>query len=70
MGGVIGRPPSAVRRQQIGVRTSPSLKAQLEEAARTNGRSVAQEAELRLIASFDYEDAADYLRKALGLPND
>ena len=70
MGGVIGRPPSSVRRQQIGVRTSPILKAKLEDAARSNGRSVAQEAELRLIASFDYEDAADYLRKALRLAND
>jgi hypothetical protein len=52
-----GRPtlPEGERRQQIGVRTSPALKADLERAAGDNGRSVAQEAELRLVDSFEAE---------------
>ena len=54
----IGRPPKSEsdRRQQIGVRTSPSLKMRLEQAAASNGRSVAQEAELRLVQSFEADD--------------
>ncbi|RYG86879.1 MAG: hypothetical protein EON58_21230 [Alphaproteobacteria bacterium] len=40
------------KRQQIGVRTSPSLKTALEAAAAANCRSVAQEAEWRLERSF------------------
>lgn len=49
-----GRPklPEEKRRTQIGVRTSPKLKVMLEEAARINARSVAQEAEWRLERSF------------------
>lgn len=55
-----GRPaiPEAERRQQIGVRTSPGLKSDLERAAAENGRSVAQEAELRLVDSFESERRA------------
>lgn len=55
-----GRPalPEAEKRQQIGVRTSPTLKLDLERAAGENGRSVAQEAELRLIESFEVERRA------------
>jgi len=54
----MGRPPKpeAEKRQQIGVRTSPDLKDRLEGAAAANARSVAQEAELRLIQSFDADD--------------
>lgn len=49
-----GRPslPEDQKRQQIGVRVSPELKAELEAVAASNGRSVAQEAELRLLQSF------------------
>lgn len=55
-----GRPamPDAEKRQQIGVRTSPALKADLERAAGENGRSVAQEAELRLVQSFEQDARA------------
>ena len=55
-----GRPalPEEQKRQQIGVRTSPSLKASLEAAAAENGRSVAQEAEWRLQRSFEDEERA------------
>ena len=55
-----GRPalPDDQKRQQIGVRTSPSLKASLEQAAAEKGRSVAQEAEWRLQQSFDDEQRA------------
>lgn len=62
-----GRPPKpdAEKRQQIGVRTSPALKAMLEAAAAENGRSVAQEAELRLLASFDAETLRLIIREEL-----
>lgn len=55
-----GRPakPDSEKRQQIGVRTSPTLKTDLEQAAAENGRSVAQEAELRLERSFEAERQA------------
>jgi hypothetical protein len=55
-----GRPalPEEQKRQQIGVRTSPTLKAALEQAAADNGRSVAQEAEWRLQRTFDEEERA------------
>jgi hypothetical protein len=55
-----GRPamPEAERRQQIGVRTSPALKADLERASGENGRSIAQEAELRLVQSFEQDARA------------
>ncbi|WP_283418687.1 hypothetical protein [Sphingopyxis sp. Geo48] len=55
-----GRPalPVEQKRQQIGVRTSPALKGNLEQAAKANGRSVAQEAEFRLLQSFDDERRA------------
>lgn len=54
----LGRPSKSdsEKRQQIGVRTSPELKALLENAASVNGRSVAQESELRLLESFKDED--------------
>lgn len=54
----LGRPPKSEseKRQQIGVRTSPELKELLEGAASANGRSVAQEAELRLLESFRHQD--------------
>lgn len=55
-----GRPalPSEQKRQQIGVRTSPTLKQALEQAAGANGRSVAQEAEWRLERSIEDEQRA------------
>jgi len=55
-----GRPalPDEQKRQQIGVRTSPALKAVLEKAASDNGRSVAQEAEWRLQRTFEEEERA------------
>lgn len=55
-----GRPalPDEQKRQQIGVRTSPALKAALEQAAAENGRSVAQEAEWRLQRTFEEEERA------------
>lgn len=50
-----GRPaiPSDQKRQQIGVRVAPEVKAQLEAVAAANGRSVAQEIELRLVQSLE-----------------
>jgi hypothetical protein len=52
-----GRPPKpeAQKRQQIGVRISPTLKSELVAAAKKNERSVGQEAEMRLQQSFDLQ---------------
>lgn len=66
-----GRPrkPIENHRQQIGVRVSPSLKTELEEAAALNGRSVAQEAEFRLTQTFQADRAVggQHTREALNL---
>lgn len=50
-----GRPvllPNESERVSIGFRTTPMIKMALMEAAATNGRSISQEAELRLELSF------------------
>lgn len=64
-----GRPPEygagQSKRSPLSMRTTPALRLRLEKAAADSGLSLAQEVERRLIASFDYADAADYLRKAL-----
>ena len=51
-----GRKPlgDEVKRAQIPVRTTPSIKARLEEAAREAGRSLTQEIEQRLEASLGH----------------
>lgn len=49
------------------MRTSPDLRSKIEAAAEKNGLSLSQEVERRLLASFDYEDAASYLQKAFKL---
>ena len=78
MGGVTaGRPKklspdgsSTAKRHPLNMKASPELRRRIEDAAKKSGLSLAQEVERRLIASFDYEDAADYLRQALRLTND
>lgn len=55
------------KRAPISMRTTPALRERIESAAQANGLSIAQEVERRLIASFDYQDAASYLRRELGL---
>lgn len=51
-----GRPtdhPGEVKKAAIAVRTAPSIRDRLREAAKANGRSVTQEIEMRLVRSFD-----------------
>jgi hypothetical protein len=50
-----GRPPKpeGERRQHVGVRVAPAIRAQLEAAAAESGRSLSQEIELRLAQSFE-----------------
>jgi len=75
MGGLTaGRPrklasdgSSTAKRLPLNMKASPELRRRIEGAAKKSGLSLAQEVERRLIASFEYEGAADYLRKALGL---
>lgn len=66
-----GRPPEhgpgQTKRAPLNMRTSPDLRAKIEAAAENNGLSLSQEVERRLLASFDYEDAASYLQKAFKL---
>ncbi len=57
-----GRPRKGPIKQgekvQIGVRVSPALQAQLDKAARESGRSLTQEAEMRLEHTFRQEHEA------------
>jgi hypothetical protein len=48
------------------VRTSPAFRAQLEEAAAASGRSLAQEAELRLERSFELVSMIETMAKSSG----
>src|SRR5262245_29630464 len=61
------RKPKPGERFQIGVRVTPEMKHRLEGAAESSGRSLSQEAELRLERSFDREDlVGDVLSAAYG----
>jgi hypothetical protein len=54
-----GRPrhnPNEAKRVPLNMRTTPSLRTRLEDAAAESGRSLAQEVEARLEASFVSED--------------
>jgi hypothetical protein len=65
--GRIGRPTTAAKEGEkatLGIRASASLKGRLQEAAEVNGRSLSQEAEIRLEQSFKN---ADYLDQAMDL---
>lgn len=59
---------TAPKRLALNMKATPALRARIEAAAQESGLSIAQEVERRLIASFDYQDAADYLRSAFGEP--
>jgi TraY domain len=50
------RAVQAGEKVQIGVRISPALRGNLEKAAARSGRSLTQEAELRLERSFERQD--------------
>ena len=56
----IGRPPlppTEGKRVALGLRTTAGLRRKIDKAARIEGRSISQEAELRLERSFDLDDA-------------
>lgn len=52
-GGRPGREPTEGERVHLGFRVTPELKALVEKAAESSGRSQSQEAELRLERSFE-----------------
>jgi hypothetical protein len=54
-----GRRPKDQKRIPLSMRTTPSTRAQLEAAAAKNGRSITQEAEIRLGQSFSTQDLLD-----------
>jgi hypothetical protein len=47
------KPPAPGERVPLGLRVTPEMKGRLEAAAQQNGRSLSQEAELRLERSLD-----------------
>lgn len=48
-----------VRRSPLNMRTTPKLRAMLEAAAASNGRSLIQEVEYRIARSFDMDRAPE-----------
>ena len=52
-----GRPAGPVERVPMSFRVTPDTKSRLEELAKQSGRSISQEAELRLERSFEREEA-------------
>src|SRR5262249_29599096 len=52
----------------LGLQAAPDLKAALEKAAKSNARSLSQECEIRLQASFDRETPLQMLERTLGGP--
>src|SRR5262245_39246458 len=61
------RPAAEGERAPLGLKVPPKLKARLDEAARSNGRTQSMEAEARLELSFDRVDLLpDVLRMAYG----
>ena len=53
------KPEGEAKRVPLGMRTTPLVRQRLEEAAARSGRSLAQEVELRLERSFEFEDLID-----------
>ena len=50
------KPPKEGERVQLGLRVTPEMKKQLEDAAIQKGRSLSQEVELRLEQSLRFEN--------------
>jgi hypothetical protein len=53
-----GRTPQAGERVSLGLRVTAEMKARIDEAAALSGRSQSQEAEIRLLNSFQSEERA------------
>ena len=62
-----GRPPLPAgegKRHPLGIRTTKQLREQLEQAAKSSGRSLAQEVEYRLEKSFDQSQMTEVFLNA------
>ena len=65
----IGRPIKPAvegQRATLSMMVTPTIKTQLDEAARINGRTRSQEAEMRIERSFDHEWIVSEMAKLLG----
>lgn len=63
----VGRPPNEVKRMALSLRVTPTVRSGLDSAAAQTGRSISQEAELRLEQSFWQEELlSQALRLAYG----
>ena len=51
----VGRPRDPVRRMPLSLRVTPAVRKRLDRLAAASGRSISQEAELRLEQSFSNE---------------
>jgi TraY domain len=60
------RPPKPGERVTMGLRVSAEMKRRLEKDAVKAGRSLSQEAEIRLEQSYDRQWILEYLTKLLG----
>ena len=60
------KPPSGANRIPLMVRTSPDFRERLEAAATASGRSLAQEAELRLERSFADDHNIEVMARFMG----
>ena len=56
MGKAGKRKPKFTRRESLGLRVTPELKQQLDEAAQRSGRSQSTEAAMRLARSFEHQE--------------
>jgi riboflavin synthase alpha subunit len=61
----MSRPKDKIQRVAVGFRVTPETKKRLNLAASKNGRSISQEAEMRLAQSFRDHWIIDQMRKLL-----
>lgn len=62
----VGRPtkePVEGERVMLGLRVTPDVKRKLDEAAKAQGRSQSQEAEMRLTKTFDQDQLLQEIRE-------
>ncbi len=67
-----GRPPAgpiAGKSSTLGLRVKPETRTALEQAAKLSGRTMSQEAEVRLIQSFDDDSSVQKTIQAFGGPD-
>lgn len=64
-GGRRSREPKPGERVQLGLRVTPEMKRLLDSASRASGRSQSQEAEIRLLRSFEQDPILSKLDQIL-----